>query len=329
VIPIGPVAAAVEQALRAPSVHNTQPWRWRVRDTTVDLFADTGRHLSATDPDRRDVLLSCGAALHHLRVALADAGLAADVTRLPDPENSAHLARVVTRRHPAGRPADAELFGAIARRHTDRRRFSHRPAPRHALASLHAAADRYGTLLVPAGQDRDALLAVLAEAAEHQRWVPGYAAELQLWTRRDAGARDGVPATALAAPPTGLSGPSGLRHFPRSGLPQPLPPPGHGLSDDAAEFLVLATADDAVEDRLRAGEALSAVLLTATKAGLATTTLSQGTELAENRASVRAVLHLPEHPQVVVRVGLPSSQAAELAPTPRRDLGSVLQVGDS
>ncbi len=324
-IPTGPVTAAVEQALRAPSVHNTQPWRWRVDHDTIDLFADTGRQLSATDPDRRDALLSCGAALHHLQVALAHAGLAATVTRLPEPEDRTYLARVVARPGPA--VAEAELFRSIARRHTDRRRFSHRPAPPHAVRALHEAARRHGALLLPAGPDRDALLAVLAEAAEHQRWSPGYAAELQLWTRRDAGARDGVPATALAAQPTGLTRPSGLRQFPRSGLPQPLPQPGHGLSDDAAEFLVLATAGDTVEDQLRAGEALSAVLLTATQAGLATTTLSQGTELSENRASVRKILRLLEHPQVVVRVGLPASLAAELGPTPRRDLASVLTAG--
>ena len=76
---------AVERALRAPSVHNTQPWRWRVDDDAVQLHADWTRHLVATDPDRRDLVLSCGAALHHLLVALAARGLEAQSTGCPTP----------------------------------------------------------------------------------------------------------------------------------------------------------------------------------------------------------------------------------------------------
>src|SRR5581483_508153 len=80
---------AVERALQAPSVHNTQPWRWRIGDDTIDLLADRTRHLPSTDPDGRDLVISCGAALHHLRVALADLRVATSTDRLPDPENSA------------------------------------------------------------------------------------------------------------------------------------------------------------------------------------------------------------------------------------------------
>jgi nitroreductase len=60
------LSTAIEHALRAPSVHNTQPWRWRIRPNAVELHADWNRHLVATDPDRRDLVLSCGAALHHV-----------------------------------------------------------------------------------------------------------------------------------------------------------------------------------------------------------------------------------------------------------------------
>ncbi len=45
------LVTAVERAVRAPSVHNTQPWRWRVGDDAVQLHADWTRHLVATDPD--------------------------------------------------------------------------------------------------------------------------------------------------------------------------------------------------------------------------------------------------------------------------------------
>jgi hypothetical protein len=324
------LAEALEHALRAPSVHNTQPWRWRLDEDAgvVELYADQGRRLSATDPDRRDLLISCGAALDHLVVALAHAGWRATTRRFPDPEDSLHLATVQV-----GEPRDAEataraaLFPAIHRRHTDRRRFSHRPVPPGLIRDLADAAARSGVVLHPVQHAQERFAAVLVDAAARQRWTPGYPAELHIWTRRHGGARDGIPSTAIAHPPTGLPGPSGLRRFPHAQLAQPLPPAGHGLPDDAAAFLVLATAEDRPEDRLRAGEALSRVLLTATRAGLATTPLSQATEVAASRGLLREVVGIPEQPQLVLRVGWPATHAAELLDTPRRDLAAVLIHG--
>jgi nitroreductase len=326
------LAEAVRHALRAPSVHNTQPWRWRIDDGDdddtggrVELYADLNRHLSATDPQRRDLVISCGAALHHLLVALAHVGLRATVVRMPDPEDLTHLATVVIDGPLEGAVGpDADLVPAIHRRHTDRRRFSHRPVPSALIRGLVDAAARTDVLLVPVERPHERFTAVLADAAARQRWIPGYPAELQIWTRRHGGAHDGIPPTAIANAPVGLAKPSGLRRFPHAQLSQPLPLAGHGLPDDAAAFLVLATDDDAPVDRLRAGEALSAVLLAATRAGLATTPLSQATEVAATRDLLRRVVGIPEHPQLVLRVGWPATHAAELADTPRRDLAAVL-----
>jgi nitroreductase len=312
----------LDLARLAPSIHNSQPWRWRVEPRTVRLYADLRRWLPVTDQDGRDLMLSCGAALHHLRVALAARGLAAAVERLPDPENSDHLATVtVTEALPD--PTDAALFGATLRRRTDRRRMSHRPVPAAVLDDLVAAARHGGAELVP-GTDpglRDRIVDALTEAAERQRWVPGYGAELQLWTRRTAGGRDGVGAASIASPVEAASTP--LRAFPSHGqLAQPRPAPGQGGDEDAAELLVLVTPADDPADRLRAGEALSAVLLAATRHGLATTPLSQATEVAPAREALGRAL--PGHPQIIVRVGWPASTAEELPSTPRRDLRSAL-----
>ncbi len=319
------LSEAVEHAVRAPSVHNTQPWRWQIGTDSVDLYADPMRHLPATDPDRRDLVLSCGAALHHLTVALAAAGRGVQVVRAPDPEDGLLLATVHVG---MGRPdaAAAALFPAIDRRHTDRRRMSHRPVPTTAVRMLQDAARDAGAVLVPVtGRTiRRRLTVALEEAARRQSATPGYAAELQIWTRRYPGARDGIPASAVAAPPTGLGEPTGLRRFPRAELPQPMPLARHGRPDDSAEFLLLATPTDREIDRLRAGEAASAVLLAATGMGLATTPLSQGTEVAASRELLRRTIGVPESPQLLLRVGWPATRAGELAATPRRDLRSVL-----
>ena len=61
--------AVVELACLAPSIHNTQPWTWRLRDGLLELHADATRRLPAADPTSRSLVISCGAALHHARVA--------------------------------------------------------------------------------------------------------------------------------------------------------------------------------------------------------------------------------------------------------------------
>ncbi|MDT7616081.1 MAG: hypothetical protein QOF00_3528 [Pseudonocardiales bacterium] len=320
---------AVTQALRAPSVHNTQPWRWRIGTGTVELHADRNRQLDATDPGRRDLLLSCGAALHHLRVAVAAAGLAAEVDLLPDPNNSDHLATLTLRPGPPDADA-AALHRAIALRCTDRRRMSHWPVPAGQVRALVDAAHRYGALLVPVEGDaaRGRLAAALDDAARRQAFVPGYAAELRTWTSRYSAARDGVPATSVAPSPVGMVGPSPLRRFPHGELRQPHMVDGPRAPDDAAALLVLATAADEVRDQVLAGEATSAVLLTATRLGLATTPLSQGMEVDATRERIRRdVLRIPELPQLLLRIGLPAEHAEELPPTPRRDLRAVLLPG--
>jgi hypothetical protein len=322
------LVAAVEDALKAPSVHNTQPWRWRLAPNDVELHADRGRRLTATDPEGRDLVLSCGAALHHLRVALAARGVGCTVAHAPDPANGDHLATVTPTAGPAD-PVAAALYGGIGRRHTDRRRMSHRPVPADVLAELAEQARHAGADLVPVadGATRQRLVAAFREAASHQRFAPGYATELQLWTRRPAGARDGIGAGSVTTPPEAEFP---LRAFPGHGqLTQPRPVAGSGTPDatdavDAAELMVIVTEGDDTADRLRAGEALSAVLLHATRHRLATTPLSQATEVAQARAAIGRALQTAAQPQILVRVGWPATTAGDLPATPRRDLWSVL-----
>lgn len=317
---------AVERALRAPSVHNTQPWRWRITGDGVELYADPLRHLDATDPDRRDLVISCGTALHHLQVALAAAGTAVVVERLPDPEDRNHLATVTVRPGPAD-PVAAAMSPSIERRRTDRRRMSHTALTPAQVRTLADAAGRAGAVLVPVETPaaRELLASVMVDASHRQAFVPGYPAELRMWTGRYAGSRDGVPRESVAPPPVGLLEPTPLRRFPHGMLPQPRERSGPRAPDDAAALLAVTTPGDDVLDHLRAGEATSAVLLTATGLGLATTPLSQAVEVAATRDAIRrSVLHVPEHPQILLRIGHPADLADDLPETPRRGLNAVL-----
>jgi nitroreductase len=321
--PTAVLLAAVERALRAPSVHNTQPWRWRIGSGAVELHADLSRHLASTDPDRRDLVLSCGAALHHVRAALAAVGVATAVDRVPDPDDSTHLATVRARPGPPD-PRLAELAPAMEQRRSDRRRFAAATVDDHVLDTLRAAASANGAVLhvVTNPDARLRFEFTLADAAARQRYVPGYVAELTIWTHRYAGARDGIPAEARTS--TAMQTPGvGLRAFPEGRLPPNAP--GIGGEHDGSLLLVLTTPEDAPFDRLIAGEAASAVLLAATQKGLATTLISQALEVPESQIRLASeVLRSPDHPQLAIRLGRPVPGAAELPLTPRRTLESVL-----
>ena len=140
--PAQALAAAARRALRAPSILNTQPWRWRVRGDELELFADSSRQLTSIDPTGRLLTLSCGAALHHARVALTATGYDASVERFPNPDDEDLLARIriVGQHEPPERALDD--LEAMRRRHTDRRPFAATvPVPAPAVAALSRAAD--------------------------------------------------------------------------------------------------------------------------------------------------------------------------------------------
>jgi len=319
---------AVTTSLRAPSEHNAQPWRWVLGPDHLDLHIDRGRRLPFTDERGHGVLLGCGCALHHLRVALADRGWHAEVRHQPEDSAGRPLARVRIR--PAGGAVDEDVHrqaAAIDRRHTDRRRFSGRSVPPDVLGALGDAARPFGGVLhVAFGAHRSVFAEAMREAAERQPEHEGYAAELYRWTHRYAGARDGIPAAArLEGPPPSYRD-LVLRWFPRGTLRQPSGGMDH---EDASMLAILTAVDEEPVSVLRAGESLSAVLLEATALGLATTPITQVLEVEETRERLRHLIvgaHRP--PVVALRIGWPSERGDALHPTPRRPLDHVLTEVD-
>ncbi|SDH60914.1 Nitroreductase family protein [Lentzea fradiae] len=313
--------AAVAIACRAPSVHNSQPWRWEVGRHSLHLYADRGRGLPAVDPLGADLVISCGAALHHLRVGLAALGWRAVVHRLPNPDEPDHLAAIEFA------PADPAashiaLAAAIPRRRTDRRAFSSWAVPEGIIGQLVSRALAEGVEAQEVtGRARDELLIAIAKAAAVQEADPEYRAEIREWTGVYPGASAGVPAASIPMGPTQY-GNLQMRKFAPGELTQTdrLEP-----SEDAGSLLVLSTSSDDQLSRLRAGEATSAVLLEATSAGLASCPLSQPLEVVETRDLIRdQVLGGSTCPQLVVRVGWAGFNADPLPPTPRRPVIDVL-----
>ncbi|MET7808827.1 Acg family FMN-binding oxidoreductase [Micromonospora chersina] len=311
--------AAARQALHAPSVFNTQPWRWRITSDTLELRADPDRQLAATDPDGRLLTLSCGAALHHARVFLAAAGWAVTVERRPDPVDPALLARLCATGPAHLDVAAARLVDAIPRRRTDRRAYGDRPVPEPVLARLRAAVEAEDAHLHIVRPDQMPMLAVsTGRAADAELADPAYREELRRWTDRPAGSGDGVP-TATAVRP-------GPRRVP---LRDHAPGGAAGLTagadfDRGAAYLILFGEQDEPAAWLRGGEALSALLLTATAEGLASAPLSDAIEVAWPRRMMRDLLAGIGDPYLVVRVGWGPDD--DLPPAPRRTPADVIEV---
>lgn len=311
------VEAALALAVRAPSVHNSQPWRWRVGEESVHLHADPTRHLPRIDPARRDLMLSCGVALQHFTVALSALGWGSTVHRFPNPANPDHLASIEIL-GPSVSEQDIALAAAIPRRRTDRRWFSSWPVPSGDIALMASRAARLGVTLRRV-EDEGELAQVVAHAVREHISDPEYLAELSMWSGRH-GTPAGVP--ARNTPATEKQGAFPSRVFANPVLDQPA---GVNARDDAGVVLVLATATDDPTALLQAGEATGAVLLTATALGLASCPLTEALEIASTRDEVRTkLLGGDGFPQMLLRIGWAALNADPLPATPRRPLSDVV-----
>ncbi len=309
---------AAVRATRAPSVHNTQPWRMLILADRMRLFADPARRLRILDPRGRQLTISCGCALLNARVSLAGAGHAARVTRFPNDFDPGELAEVSV--VPGVADLDlARLDFAIEHRRTNRRRFGDEPVPAEVIDALICAARREGADLVPvvAPLHRLAVARLSRQADALENADPAYRAELRAWTTNDPSRADGVPAFAVPH----VTGESGdeipLRDFDTHGAGWL---PTRTRSSMSQALLLLTTAGDTARDWLRAGEALERVLLEVTARGYAASPFTSLIEVARTRAELIDELGLQAFPHVLVRVG--RAPAAE--PTRRRRLGDVL-----
>lgn len=308
---------ALMLATRAPSVHNSQPWLWRIGEESLHLFANPDLHLPRTDPDRRDLMISCGAALHHCTTALTALGWQSIVHRMPNRANPAHLAAIeLTPCTPTD--TDIALAAAIPRRRTDRRTFGRWPVSPADIALMGARAARMGVSLRRIdGTIKLKEIVDQSVAAHAQDW--DYLHELAMWSGRHASAA-GVP--ARNCPPPQAAAPLPGRFFASAELAQParLRP-----AEDRAAIVVLGTRDDDELARLRAGEATSAVLLTCTATGLATCPVTEPLEVAATRERIgEEVYGSTAHAQMMLRIGWAPVTADPLPATPRRAYEDVV-----
>ena len=309
----------VELATRAPSVHNTQPWRWRASGHVLELFADRRHQLHASDPSGRNLVISCGAVLHHAQVVAEALGWSPRVTRHPDPSQPDLLASLELTAAPP-RAASVAMLDAIDTRCTDRRRFTSWPVPEERLSRLSRVASDAGTraIALTDASERFRAERLVDRATELQRAHPATMAEQRSWRDRVG---DGIPSAVVPA-----------QSLPAAAHPHRF---GAGFLEDLGEreiegpdgLLVVFDTTDDEPAWLRAGEGLSAMWLSATSGGLSLVPLTQVIEVRETRHAFQLeVLGGLAHPLILARVGWQALSRSELPRTPRRPVSQVLEL---
>lgn len=322
--PVDPseLRAVLAAAQHAPSLHNSQPWRFVLDRTGIEVHGDDDRWLRHTDPARRELTISCGAAILNMRVAAAAIRRQLAVHLAPDAANPAHLATLsFSGRHSQELP-DTALAQAIDLRHAYRHSFAARPVPEPDLEALRQAATEERAA---AEWVRNSLRPRLIRLATIAMFLldsdPDYRRELRRWTTAQSGAPEGVPAPAFGT--ESLTGDPPLRDFtaamPWIARPSEVFP--------AESWLLLSTETDDVAAWLRAGQATERVLLQATARGLVGGFITQIFEVPGVRREIADHTATGRFPQVVLRVGYPHVEEGRTpAAAGRRPLDDMVRA---
>ena len=309
---------ATSLAVLAPSTHNTQPWRFQLRGSGVELHADGFRALPHLDPLGRELLISCGAALFNLQIAIRSLGLKTQTRVLPAGPDHSHVATVTVVGQEEMTEQEARLVEAIPRRHTNRRPLDGERVSAELCFALQdvASFEGAGLHLVSDAGTQHAIARLIDEAERRQQADIDLRQEVAGWVRRpDDAAVDGLVAAAAAqAPPCAYATSFQIRDF-------GVPPEEADWTSDRPVLAVLWTERDTPLDWLCAGRAMEHLLLRATADDVDASFLNQPIEIPAVRALVRDELRLPGVPQLVLRLG-----GAAVGPvTPRRSLDEVLR----
>jgi nitroreductase len=315
----GEMRRAAVRATLAPSIHNTQPWRYVISRGSLELYADQSRRLRVLDPRSRQLLISCGCALFNARVALAAAGYDATVQRLPDASRPDLVARMILPDEPTGWSPIGDLDAVVEQRRTNRRRFFDNAVPDHVVSALVDAAAAEAAELFPITRPEHRLAAArLSQEAESAETADrAYRAEIRAWTTTDPHRGDGVLVTTVPHVDAAAGDDLPIRDFDSAGLGW-LPVETRSSLNQC--LLLLGTLEDGPIAWLRAGEALERVWLEITRRGYVASPLTQLIEVARTNELLRLELQLGMHPHVLLRVG----RAPDTPPSPRRPLQELL-----
>ena len=313
----GEIAVMAGAVRRAPSVHNTQPWVLEFHDGHISLFERLDLTLQHHDPTGRDRLISCGAALANLLLAVRILGWDAEPLLFPNRNRPDEVAWVVVAARRAPSDVDWARYAAIPWRRSHRGPFAGTQVPDDLRYQLVTAATGGGAQVRPIhGLEESTVVAgLLVHTGLVLRGDRGYQRELAVWTnsRPDHRPGGGVPVPDLAN-----------ATLPWAGLVRPstIVPDTNTLAARLSResLLLVETSYDGHHDHVLAGRAIQETWLAASCAGLVGSVLTQPLQLAEVRAGLIERLGLAGFPQALLRFGYPVGAAPSSPRVPVADL---------
>ncbi len=297
--PSGGIDELVRMASLAPNGHNTQPWRFAVRDRSLMIAPDFSRRTPVVDPDDHHLFVSLGAAAENAAIAGAAMGLPGEITA--DDAGALHYVFA------NGRPAASPLADAIVHRQSTRSNYDGRPADPATLAALEAAGRAEGVrlVLVTARRRMNDIRDLVVVGNDRQMADPAFIAELKSWLRFS-------PASAMDHGDGLYSAASG-----NPSLPDFLGRPAFDLvfksksenakyarQIDTSAGLAIFLGDRADKPSwIKVGRAMQRFLLEATRHGVACAYVNQPVEVAALRPQLAALIGESVRPDLVIRFG--------------------------
>ncbi len=308
-------------AILAPSVQNSQPWLFHVEEDFVELHLDRSRKISALDPHAREAVMSCGAALCHLQIAMRHYGYYGGVEMFPEPAAPDFLARVHLGFQASAQVEENQLFQAITKRRTNRLPFTDDPVPDGLLEELQVLAEREGIeMRILKSQPVRKAFAELVAKADRQQWSSrSFRSSFAAWQRGDRSpGQDGIPSYSIGG--DNLLGEVGVLDVKCIDLGEEQAARDHEIITHSPAIVILETAENQIDDWLVAGQALAQVLLRARVSNVWASFLNQPLRVPTLAGQLRDILQTTTYPQTVLRLGV----GQNIRPTPRRPLKDVL-----
>jgi len=280
-------------AALAPSIHNTQPWRFEVRNKSILLYADESRRLSIADPQARQLHISCGAALDHLSLAFRYHELEPLVELFPITKNVQCIAQISIQGTCPCSILEKSLFNAMKDRHTTRAPFLPQRIDSEIAEELtniiSMNINRFTGISDP--ELRNKVVKLVMQADRHLVDDENYQNELFSWIESNSyKLNDGMPLERLELPDMQTSTSS------------------NSATIENTIMGLLSSQSDSTKDWVSTGQALSRMLLYAAVKGLSASFLNQPIDVPALRPQLANLVGIEGYPQMLILLGVPSTK---------------------
>lgn len=300
----------VNYAVLAPSGHNTQPWKFQIKNTGIDLFVDMLRALPKSDVNHRQTLISLGCALENFLIAADYFGFGCEVEYFPTSQQEI-VARVeCSKRVAVGKKGD-HLLDYIPKRWTDRHQYSKTPIEEPIIHSFKNFV--FEDIQIDfVGWDQKEKMNVIADKAVEAGIVAmhsnGFRDELSQYVKPSStDSTVGMPGHTLGVPALmSFFLPTMIKRFNMAQVNKMKDT--SLLKKHTPVFGIISTKDDTHRAWVKAGQCFERIFLEAGRYGLHVAPLAAIVQTGEYYKDLQKILRISMRPQVFFRMGYSKRQ---------------------